>query len=665
MTASARHPWLDALRHDPSGQVRALIDGLAAITPYERAEPGDAAAMLLGGLATGDPSLDDFDQGCQATLETLRQELRAADADDFPFVALTMQRLLQVIRRLCPAGTVADLHRRYLYWHDTLEACVVDRSLDPRREFWRLLALTQGHAPDHAPRRLMALWLDICAQAGPYGRLDPSYLDVGLLGLRKLPIGGDIAANEEAVCHGLALWAAHQRPDRKTFEDRWWEIEAAYPRAADFWPPLVARVLAVMAEKLEGKDFPVSRWWRHVNELDEAAPTPATHADEDNDDGPPPAKQRTDILDDIAQPVALLEPRIRALMAAHQHYADASGDTFYLVRTACNIGQQLLKASTDAEHSHRGDLAIFLARLALDYQPSNPFAWSLWRDGLDSAGHGAAAEAVGWEALRRYPENEYFGNQLAKVLCGHDRFDDALNVLKRNCQLFPTHGHSHAQLAAVLADHFDRFEQAVATLEAGIALCPDHQALPRLLHKAKDRKRLAKPYAIRPLGASAVEAPPFPAAQAQRALIRWQTAANDDERDRALAAVRQALALDPGLAYHRYVAALTDGAAEKSGDGIFAVSLARALAGRDWLALDSLTGRGGIHAALARLALAVARGDAPPDLALPDAPSTERIKVVVQGIASRGADPQALLQLLADFAASELSLSAPQAQIRA
>lgn len=666
MTAPLRHPWLESLHRDPAGQLRALVDGLAAITPYERAEPDDAAAMVLGALATDDPARDDFDQGCLATLEALRQESRQATAEDLPFVALAQQRLLLVIRRLRPPATIADLHRRYVYWHDSLESCVIDHSLDPLREFWRLLALTQDQAPDHAPRRLMALWLDACTQAGPYGRFDSSYLDVGLLGLRKLPIGGDIASNEEAVCHGLALWAAHQLPDRKSFEARWWEIETAYPRSPDFWPPLVTQVLAAAKEKLDGQDFPASIWWRDLTEAEDKPASQRTlHGVAADEDGPPPAKRRTDILADIAQPIRQLQPRIESLMAAHRRYADASGDTFYLIRTACYVGQRLIEHRDEPEQAPRGRVAVTLARQALDYQPANPFAWSLWRDGLDAAGHGAAAEAVGWEALRRFPENKYFGAQLAKLLCSHGRFDDALNVLKRNCRLFPTNAHGHAQLANVLADHFGRYEQAVATLENAITLCPDNQELSRLLGKAKARQRLTKPFPIRPIAQEDTEVPPFPAVPAKRALMGWQMAANDDERDQALAAVRQALAADPGLAYHRYVAALTGLAATDAGGGVFAIAFARAMATQDETMLQAMAAKDGLHATLARLALATTRGEAPPDLALPDAPSTQRIKVVVQGIADPATNPQDLSWLLADFAASELSLSAPQELIRA
>lgn len=644
MTAAQRHPWLQALRAAPARQVRALIDGIAAITPYERAEPGDAAAMLMGGLATDDPCRDAFDQGCLETLEALRLELRAADGEDFPFVAVALQRLLTVIRRLMPAKTIADLHHRYVLWHNALEAAMIDDSLDPRREFWRLLALTQKDN-----RRWMPLWLEICAQAGPWGRLNHTYLDCGLLGLRKLPLTGDIAANEEAVCHGLALWAAHQLPERSSFDSRWWEIEAAYPRSADFWPPLIGKILAAVISSRDGQDFPAARWWAEAMEVDDRHRGGQIGNDED---GLPEKKVRTDILADIDHALATLEPRIRALIAAYQSYADSSGDTSFLVRSACNIGKELLKAGVPTERATRGEVAISLARLALDYQPANPFAWSLWSSGLEDAGHGAAAEAVGWEALRRFPEDRMRATVLAKVLCLHGRFAEARRILELNRQSFPTHGFAYAQLAEVLADHLNQRPQAIIVLQDGIRHCPDDAVLPQLLAKAASGRRLTVPFPIQPLAQQPEDLALFPTLQAQRALVGWQAAVNDDERDQALAAVRQCLDRDPGLAYHHYVAAATGLAGESGGDTMFAVAFAQAMARHDQAGLGLLAPRtGSAHAALAQLALAEEQGQSP-TLELPDTPATRRIKTIMAGTATA----RGRLRLLGDFAASELSL---------
>ncbi|MCX7380581.1 MAG: hypothetical protein NT133_03980 [Alphaproteobacteria bacterium] len=207
MDGTGRHPWLAALVASPAEEVRALIELYAEVHPYGRAEPGDAAHALLFGLAGDDPARAALDAGCGAVLLALRAEMDRGDAAEYPRAAMLALRLLTVIRRLRPAQTVRDLHRRYMFWFAVFETAALDDGLDVRREFLRVLALTQDMAETTAPRRLMALWLDVCAEAGPNGQYDPSYLDVGLSGLRDLPLAAEHDANEEAMCHGIARWA--------------------------------------------------------------------------------------------------------------------------------------------------------------------------------------------------------------------------------------------------------------------------------------------------------------------------------------------------------------------------------------------------------------------------------------------------------------------------
>ena len=100
----------------------------------------------------------------------------------------------------------------------------------------------------------------------------------------------------------------------------------------------------------------------------------------------------------------------------HRRYADATGDVFYLVRTACNVGMRLIENGPSSELAARGETAVRLASLAFDYDPANVFAWSLLRDALVAAGRSADAELVGWEPIRRFPEDPQRRTQLATVL---------------------------------------------------------------------------------------------------------------------------------------------------------------------------------------------------------------------------------------------------------
>lgn len=246
-----RHPWLDRLIADPGAEVRALVERTANVHPYRRAEPSDAAAALLFGLAAEDPVLKAFDQGALEVLLQYRAATARIDREQLDRIALAAVDLMTVVQRLSPRNTVIDLHRRFLYWNAWAETLVLDRGLDLRREYWRALALTQDIAADAGsePRRLLPFWLDVCGEAGRHGHYDESYLTVGLLGLRALPLGEE-AANEEAALHGLARWADAQRPAKKRFLREWRVLEGTFPRDPLFWTNLVARVVASVEEKI-------------------------------------------------------------------------------------------------------------------------------------------------------------------------------------------------------------------------------------------------------------------------------------------------------------------------------------------------------------------------------------------------------------------------------
>ena len=264
----ARHPWLAALRADPGDALQAAIAGTADLSPWGRAEPQDAIAAVLHGVPRADPAWAALDEGCRQALAELRDRLlRAASEPAFHLALIRSERLLAVIGRLQQGETVADLHRRYPWWLAGFESGVVPDGVDLRAAYLRLLALTQEIAPG-APARLMPLWLDLCAESGEAGRYPAEYLAIGLLGLRRMRLAPGQSAQEEAACHGLARWAARQRPTRETFLARWGEIEHAFPRAFDFWPPLVERVLAQAEGGMSTQGgFPAADWWREELEL--------------------------------------------------------------------------------------------------------------------------------------------------------------------------------------------------------------------------------------------------------------------------------------------------------------------------------------------------------------------------------------------------------------
>lgn len=711
-TAPGRHPWLAALVAAPDAELRALVGGYADIPPYGRAEPADAAASLLFGLPEDDPARQAFDQGCLSLLETLRSAILSAGEALYERHLATLDRLLAVIRRTRPLRTLRDLHGRYAHWFRPLETATVDRGLDLRREFWRVLALTQDVlSGSAAPRRLMTLWFDLCAEAGLLGRYDETYLDVGLIGLRRLPLGLDNDSNEEAVCHGIARWADRQRPDQESFLARWREIESAYPRSLMYWPPLVADVIAATEDYLAQQaergsvSFPAAAWWR--DELELPVVRPGQHPPPSGRKRPiePPAREMHEVvLKDTNSAITALQPRIQRLLSAHRRYADATGDTYYLVRTACNVGMRLLRANP-VERAARGAVATRLARDALDYEPSNVFAWALWRNALAAQGALNAAEEVGWEALRRYPEDPQWRTQLATLLDQELGCTvEAVSLLRETVAMFPLQPAARPQLATLLADRLDQSAEAAALLREAIEVLPDHpynynqlaivladrlddgQAAIDLLRQAQrrgagnevTRNLLARLLAGQPVhrrdrrpvaqltGRGSVEVEiDLPAARVRRALFRVENA-QGAEHEAALDEVRRVLAEDQGLAYARYVAQRS-GIAQPGArpDTAFAFAFDQAARAGSTPAFEALAQHAfGMDAYVARAGLVLVSNATTFDVPsaandLEPGALSRRFAQLTGNISAALARPYAdramFLRLLSDFAATKLS----------
>ncbi|MGJ0454910.1 MAG: hypothetical protein ACR65T_17015 [Methylocystis sp.] len=613
--APRRHVWLDRLIAAPEAEVRALVEGTADIHPFGRAEPSDAAATLLFGLSGDDPASHAFDEGALAALETYRKTLPRITGAQRDRIALAALDLMTVVQRLAPRNTVVDFHRRFPYWNNWAETLVIDQGLDLRREYWRVLALTQDIAEEAglAARRLLPFWLSVCGEAGQRGAYDETYLTVGLLGLRRLPLeeGG---ANEEAALHGLARWAEAQRPDKKRFLREWRVLEGAFPRDPTFWTPLVARVLESVESELSRRTnhtqstFLAAHWWREDLDLIRGAKVDVP----DSWISPPDRSLHETVLDGIRNERPFRTLQIAQLVAKHQRYAARTGDTYYLVRTACNVGMKLLKGGD--EPVKRARTARDLAQLAQRFEPSNVYAWALWRDALAAMGHLDAAERVGWETLRRFPENEQWRNQLALLLSDRvGRGGEAEALLRETMRLFPRDVVARTQLADIVGRESARLPEAIGILEGALGIEPED----RIANDMKQRFEQGRTSKPRPVSSTTAivaeraegdsdDLPPHIAttARARRALFQFRNGQTD-----AVAEVRRLLDEDENLAYARYVAAAV-GVIEPSIDNtvLAAAFLAAAKAGSAAALRPFLDRAWGVDAVIISLAGA-ARGD--------------------------------------------------------
>ena len=509
-----------------AGILSALLRGTARLGPLSAAEPEDAAAALLANQPEGSKFAAAFDEECLVELNKFRRELTRQTGRTFQLGLSRLASLVSIVRRVKPGGTVADLQRNYIAWNGFFENFAIDQSLDLRREYWRILALTQDIAADAgtAPRRLMPLWLSICAESGGDGLYPESYLRIALTGLRKLPLGDAFDANEDFALHGLARWAVARRPSKSVFMREWSLLEGDFPRSADFWERRVEAVVASteleVSERTKHKTrtFEAAAWWREDVQVGGPTSNLSGHAV-----NPPARENRERVLRDISSPLVTLRPKIDQLIAGHRRYADASGDVFFLVRTACNVGMRLIEKSPIDETQTRGDVAVRLAQLAFEYDPANVFAWSLYRDALAAANRLADAELVGWEAIRRFPEDEQWRNQLANVLAEQlRRPEEAAALLSDTIALFPANAFSRTQLATILADDMNRPEDARQVLEAATTAGASNDVTRALLTKLSQNRPL-RGGRIRnrhQVVASLPQSLSLPAAEARRAVFR-------------------------------------------------------------------------------------------------------------------------------------------------
>src|SRR5690606_32683628 len=145
--------------------LRALLNGTASLGRLSAAEPEDAVDAILGAEGGNSDLMHAFDKGCASLIEEFRSTLIQQEGRSFRIELAKLATLVAIIRRLLPQETVIDFHRRYVLWSGFFENFVVDRGLDLRREYFRTLTLSQDVAAEHGlePRRLMPLWLSICA----------------------------------------------------------------------------------------------------------------------------------------------------------------------------------------------------------------------------------------------------------------------------------------------------------------------------------------------------------------------------------------------------------------------------------------------------------------------------------------------------------------------
>jgi tetratricopeptide (TPR) repeat protein len=400
--------------------MRRLFSGIADIEPFEAASPAEAANLLFAEIENDEEINKALSRGLLAWLETQRN-IRSADAVDREIRARQVAEAFDTVTLLSLPQVVVQLWRRYPSLYHWVEQLSGDGRHDLREDFLRTLAVTQSCLAPAEQARRIAFWLDICRRAG---RTYPdSYVDVGLLGLQSVELPPQLSGllSNEALCvTGLLNWLSGRRGLWSEFSGRWLALKQAFPHVDAYWAEIYTWV--VYPRRGELTEETLNAWALNVGLKGKLRPPRITHKLFYKEEVAALTKQ----FAKLAFPAAS-ERAVRIVTVAEDEAVE-SGNTEFVVKSACNLGQALLRQAKGSIQDRAG-LALSFATTALRWNPAHTHAWSLWRDALAALNRWSDAERVAWESVRRFPGVAVLSNNLSQLLAAGGRGKEARELL--------------------------------------------------------------------------------------------------------------------------------------------------------------------------------------------------------------------------------------------
>ncbi|MEA3060785.1 MAG: hypothetical protein QOJ94_566 [Sphingomonadales bacterium] len=411
--AAFRHPWLQVLEKHPVREVAKLLAGQAAIEPYGHGEPGDAAQLLFSGLGSSDPSIQALDEGLSKWFEGQRKH-RSRDRRDHQVQVLRGIRALDTITRVPVKACVGLLWKEYIKWYSWADQQVPGTDADLRAAFLRTLALTQERLEERRPEANIPFWLVISGRAG---RSYPDhYVDLAILGLRRLPLPAipDRNLSKEGLCMiALANWASDRTHLGDAFEWRWNALRHAFPRFPNHWETIFKQKIMPRQNELAPDLY--RDWAKSAGVQVSATRRGRTHHD---DEGKQEVLSFVSRISDLNGSEAIATAR--RLVDERERWAQERGLVGPLAKTACNVGQRLLRVGR-APLQQRAETTLDFAMTTLRWNPQNTHGWSLWRDALVALRRSEEAELVAWESINRFPEVPVLAVNLCQIWLSDER----------------------------------------------------------------------------------------------------------------------------------------------------------------------------------------------------------------------------------------------------
>src|SRR4029077_16177549 len=136
-----------------------------------------------------------------------------------------------------------------------------------------------------------------------------------------------------------------------------------------------------------------------------------------------------------------------SIMRRHEQYAAYNSDSYFLSRCASILATGLIELGD----KRATEIALRIVRRALSWDLNNAHNWSLWQRALSLIGDRKSAESIGWEAIRRFPENPALRTQLRGFLAVDlSRSAEAWSLITETVNRFPEHERAWTQLASLM-----------------------------------------------------------------------------------------------------------------------------------------------------------------------------------------------------------------------
>ena len=448
--------WLDEFAQQPLDSLNRLLLGKVWLGGYESAEVAQVLPQFLP-VAQHD-ALDG------ALCQWLAMQMKAGElpadvsAKAYARALVNAVGLLQAIDLPRARGWATGNVARLWSW---LKSQAVFPSRDPRPGFLRALALSQPN------RDLLSFWMALC------GKGQREQVQLALFGLRRMPKDDEGTPEHgvpRALIRGLLEYGRSAARNGDSRKKEWLSevdfLTAVYPLPKDKW-------VVPFRDAMAGRE-PAQRvrTW-----LDERYSAANQRADVRGAKGPLVApywdtdvQPWTNIFD--REPDRAV-PALRAQIEKYRHYANESGDDYYLVRTFCRLADFLLKHPHRAPGARDPAWALELAQEAATWAPSNHYTWSVIGRALDELGDWSRAQAVFWYSRRRFPHNPTAHNQLGHALAMRGLVDEGEAVYRQAIRRFPDNAFCRIDLAQTLRIA-GRHDEAVAVYREAQSIFPNN-----------------------------------------------------------------------------------------------------------------------------------------------------------------------------------------------